>query len=244
MKLKNYLLTNVPGLKLIEKIGLDEFWGFGEEDKSTPLNSELPVQDNAWKELASPSSSRSVAWNKSEQCWLVIPHGMIPTTDHWVVKGVTKAELTRIANEFADQYEETLKSSPELLAAIRRNDVNWYQQFTKIFPQLIQNWNDIRIEAITKIIKDRLSEVRVNDQALPEADLALAIDAMNIMRQQRSQIQPNNTRARRAPPALSRRVYESPNSIRELAIRAISNMSDTEIRNIWFPLGSIFDAID
>ncbi len=244
MKLKNYLQTNVSGLKLIEKIGLDEFWGFGDEGKSTPLNSELPVQDSPWKELASPGSSRTVAWSKSERCWLVMPPEMMQTTDHWVVNAVTKAELTRIANEFADQYEEALKGSPELLAAIRRNDVSWYQQFTKIFPQLTQNWSDIRINGITKIIKERLSEVRVEGQALPETDLAIAIAAMDSIRQQASPSRPINTRARRTPPALSRKDYESSNSIRELAIRAVSNMSDSELRKIWLPLGSIFDAID
>ena len=46
-KLKHYLHTNVPGLKLIEKIGLDEFWGFTRNGESTPLGSDLQAQDNS-----------------------------------------------------------------------------------------------------------------------------------------------------------------------------------------------------
>ena len=243
MKLKNYLQANVPGLTLIEKIGLDEFWGFDEEGDTPPLNSELSVRDSPWKELASPSSSQTVVWSSSERRWLVLSPETTPAEDHWLVKRVTKGELTEIANQFAEKYEATLRVMPDLLTSIRQNDVSWYPRFAKNFPQLTSNWSDIRISGITKIIKLRLNELRLNGQALPESELEVAIFALDSIRQQQSQSRKTETRAAYTSNALSREKYRSSNAMRELATKALSNMSDSDIRKIWLPLGSIFDAI-
>lgn len=243
VKLKQYLQTNVPGLKLIEKIGLNEFWGFDSDGESNQLNSNLQMLGNPWKEIASPNSSETVAWSESERRWLIVPPEMPPATDHWIIDSVSKAELTKIANEFADKYESTLIASPELLAAIRRNEVGWYQQLIKNYAALKANWSEIRISGIMKVIRERLEQARINEKALSESDLEAAILAMDSIREKASQSRKIDSRAEHRFPTSLREEYHSRNGIRELAMRAISNMGENDIRKIWLPLGSIFDVI-
>ena len=243
IKLKAYLQNQVAGLKLIRKIGLDEFWGFTDSMDLVPPNFPVGVADNPWKVLASPKSTQTVVWIETASSWLVLPSGLVPAEDQYKVGPITSDELLNITNAFAVMHAAQLANFPDLFEKIRNNHEDWFQRFKNQLPEMVGTWNTFRINEITKTLLEHLKQAFIAGNSISEPSFEVAASALHKMRLQLTQNRVTEARAARPSPAQVVEMPQDTTAIKNLAVKAVSRMSDSEIRKIWLPLGSVFDAV-
>ena len=178
----------------------------------------------------------------------ILPREHKEELHHYITRIVTSQKQKIVAiNSMPDHVLIGLKSDmalSNLVGKIKSNQEGWFQRFKIELPDMVGTWNDFRVDEITKILVERLKQALISVNSFSAPSLETAASALHKMRLRATQNRALEARTVRVLQVPTIEKSQNSNAIKNLAVKAVSRMSDSEIRKIWLPLGSIFDAMN
>lgn len=237
--LKQFIQSHCSGeVVIVGKQGLDDIYALS--------NSEFLSGENN----SSAASTRATAWqaftNPNTRFELVVrpESGQIMTKrledstpeDAVVIPKISTEDYRKMCREFLKQLDDDQR--PQLEAVLVEEDFwpSWSYLINAFRPQgVYARWLRWRITAIQQLLNDRLRDIGVPD--------VLVLTVAQAVFRSRESHQKNSI-----VPARQSHVIDVPRQtvtedLQGLAHQAIDRMSENQLRQMWLPLGSIFDAI-
>jgi hypothetical protein len=248
IKLKQYLQSNIPSLRLIRKEHLDEYWGFEIADDIANNGTYSEISGVPWREFVSPAGRKEIKWDNSSASWVVHANTTHLSSGDFYVARISKNELTTLAIAFVDKNGGELDNDPDLRESIRTNSGNWFLQLKHKSPELAQTWNDFRIPALLMLLKSKLNNMTVDGKQLSPELIEIAITAMDNCRKASHAASMQLMRSgsdrstKNLVPSKKDVSNTSQSDLRKLAILAVINMSEADLQHLWLPLGSLSKA--
>ena len=251
--LTSFLKAHVPTLIEVGRAGQDKTFSF-----VSPAALETRTSASAaslWKEFASPNGSSTIVLDVVRRAVAVLAQGESAEAGLIPVNRVSSAELANIAKDYAASQAAGAFGSKdgEIRDAIANNDPNWYSLVRQSSRASIPIWNTYRISAIEQVFERRIQD------ALPETlesdDVSKIVEsALSELRSSRAKtIRADSVGKMHVADATRRSMKEADKggrndqqslmNMRELALAAVSQMSETDLSRVWVPLSSVLQVL-
>lgn len=252
--LSEFLFKHVPRLRIAGRTGMDVVWTILAPPPLTAVESPTASGDQIWRAIASPNSNRFVQalvhtgsgrWYLSQ---LNDTGQSRPTAGtRETVEGVDgtwrKIEpLTREAHvALAERFAGSGAAGPlgERLGSMLQSP-HWWVDWLKALsdhPETHHKWMTTRNEALVAHIRSALIAAGLEGMALERA----ASEPRHVVPPAGRRVRPAQSPA--SPPAPSMLGANSITLLRELASATLTHMTESELRDLRLPLGSLFDAV-
>jgi hypothetical protein len=203
----------------------------------------VPSEPSAdlWSAVTNPSIYVQFAWSSKDESLLQASAGVPLTEGLAAVEKLTKADYQNIAMAFVSSLE-TLDASIRA-QAVERSGSN--VEFTRLILEqgLLAKWEEFRVDHALRLFTDRLGALGAESPAVSRW-----VDVLRSSQQQarsrRLQKTVTSQPAQRSQPLAYRECLrdEVPDP-RAVAIKAMEFLSDSEIRDLSLPLGSVMRAV-
>jgi hypothetical protein len=246
----------------VGKHGGDKLYWIGEAAGAAVRASDIGIgalgsegAANLWAVFASPGLRQQMVFDRNTARFSVRPLTEAISETEVAIPPVTPEEFRVMAREFADSAPLDLKQ--ELDNILERPEFiyqNWIDVLREKYPSQYHRWGLFRVQAITDLFRDRLTEAAIpgdqlEDTATRLAEAQSAAYKERLFARTRSVLysEPGSWERSELRVAQEDRVSPTAKTAalmdpRSLAILAINNMSATEIRQLAIPIGALIDA--
>lgn len=229
---------------VLSRQGLDIRWGLSDatdertlQQTTTPDKAEVRTgfavgitkKNSAWHAFIHPDASEKLLVNM-ESAEIQVASIEIQPQRPWVdVPKITPAEHRAIAVAFIPQLDSS--DQGRFKNALGSDDfwLKWSSDMKNAdFRKYAKTWVDFRFHRLCEFFRQRLTGLGASDSIV-----TASLNALKVLKSQERQ-------ERKKPAALAR---DDQGSVRKAVIRAIGEMSDEELRQLWLPVGVIHDAL-
>ena len=251
--LTSFLKARVPTLIEVGRAGQDKMFSFVsptavETDTSTSVKS-------LWTEFASPNGSSTIVLDLVRKAVAVLAQGKSAEAGLIPVNRVSSAELAGIAKDYAASQAAGAFGSKdtEIRHAIANNDPNWYSLVRQSSRASLPIWNAYRISAIEQVFERRIQHALPNTLESGEAN-KIVENALSELRFSRAKTVRATSGATMKDAEITRRSMKEADkrgrndqqslmNMRELALAAVSQMSEADLSRVWVPLSSVLQVL-
>jgi hypothetical protein len=209
------------------------------------LDGTAPLQPKrtpfAWAVLVDPNVPAQLAVDPASGALSVYTTGEHAPEAFLQVQKISLAEHRAIAEGFLPSIPDSARSPFEAALADKAFWLKWTTAFRGLVDRSIQiSWMQWRQDRIILLFEERLRTGKLSDDAISNAVVELK-KSKQAKGASNSPATPTAIRTT-APIAVRTAVHSPDPQLRVLAHSALDLMSEAEIRRIWLPLGSVFDA--
>jgi hypothetical protein len=230
-------------VKRIGNKGGDILYGIGDGFVSPPYEGASPLEDvsKVWKAFVSPNAVNHLFLNMSDLRLVVTETTLqddgleqiarVSDEEHDTIRQGFRKTLSEEHRSFIDEQTVNNASYETLLQALRSAG-------------LMKSWSSYRRDAFKQLLAERLELLPLDKALIPSVAGQLIASQQALFRQkeitQGIKQPPPTNRSSETSAALH---YDDINFVRDLARRAIDQMSYNDIRSICLPIGAIIDAL-
>jgi len=237
--LRQFVEKNCSGrIAWIGKHGLDDEYRC--EEASTPASSVAVASARFWSVFSDPRLSETL-WIRCDTGDLSIAPQTHSESQPWAkIEPLSVDDHRKIVTDFLQNIEPANRPSFEAIAKTPDFWSPWSRELrTHENGKYQEAWLRFRIEQIASGFKDRAISAGAQDKATAAA-IAVLEASRKDLRKARTGFEP---RRAQYPYPTQLGGASSGSSLQDVAVSAITRMSEDELRSLWLPVGLVTDAI-
>jgi hypothetical protein len=234
--LKQFLEAAIPGeTRVVGKHGPDDIFEFiasgnvSAEVQQTPLAPETDL----YELFRNPTVNGYLVYNRSDRA--LSKCDQVKDTDEIAIERISHTDQRAMMIEFIDIFKDR-DDLPGPNAVPSVEDPFYWQKFYLLIQRanLVQRWAAFRKEKIEILLQERLNKLDLPEEEKQTLLSRVLHSAKPVVR--RSQVATGSQN-------LNYQVAK-PRSIQQLALAAVSRLSEAQIRELKVPLGAIWDSLN
>jgi hypothetical protein len=193
-----------------------------------------------WSSVTNPSTAVQFAWSPEARSLMRAPVGIERTEGLIGVEKLSKGDYQGIAKQFVASLGDG--DSSRYLEAIEASESS--VAFTTVMRQegLLSKWEEFRVENAIRLFADRLVAAGVDADAAAEWADVLRLSQQQARAQRGQSIADDSRAQKRRPQGLRHHMVGLPET-REVAVKTLEFLSETELSELRLPLGSVMRAL-